>query len=91
MIERTAYARPALPDGTGVELLGSNFPDQVLDPGGATQLEFPMLATGAMSGILGPERIAKARVKASLDMNEYCVISRSSTIQEQIFPVSWPS
>ena len=81
MIERTAYARPLLPDGTGVELLGSNFPDQVLDPG----------ATGAMSGILDPERIAKARVKASLDMNEYCVISRSSTIQEQIFPVAWPS
>ena len=47
---KTVYARPIMPDGSVVDGLGADFPDTTLEPGEATTLDIPMLATADIAG-----------------------------------------
>lgn len=88
-VVKTQYARPCLPDGDAVDVLGNEFPTDALDPGESTSMEFKMLATADMQGwrdLFLKERIAEAYVSAHLDADEYFKVTRSYRIKTEIHP-----
>jgi hypothetical protein len=85
----TQYAQPCMPDGTPVGGLGNNFPDNSLNPGDSTSMEFKMIATADIPGredYLLQEIIADAYVHAHLDVDEYFKVMRVFKIKTEIHP-----
>lgn len=89
-VAKTPYARPCMPpDGTPIDMVGNNFPANVIDPGESTSMEVEMLATANMLGITDlflEEWIAEAYVSAHLDADEYFRVMRAYQIKTEISP-----
>jgi hypothetical protein len=87
----TEFAVPLGPDDEPLGGIGDNFPDQRLEPGESSSIDFGMKAVQAVGeGIMSlflTEQIARVWVKGELDVDKFFTVWNRTEVNAQIHPM----